>query len=288
MTWTLSAFADEAGDSTQMQIAATRKAGLTRLDIRGIEGFNIAGLPKVRAREIKQQLDDAKFTVQMFGSPIGKIDISEPMPGEHDKLRHLGDMAEIFACRNVRIFSYYNAKNVTHDEWQSKSLERLSALKNTAQEVGLVLYHENERHIFGDLGRDVLTIAENLRGDNFKTIFDFDNFNQSGEDVWQVWELLRDVTDAFHLKDSSAQNQHVPIGQGAGQAREILSDARARGWSGPLAVEPHLKHSAAVMATGPSGESNQQFSSMNEEECFVIACQAARELLQEIGAPLEA
>ena len=288
MTWTLSAFADEAGDSTQMQIAATQKAGLTRLDIRGIEGFNIAGLPKVRAREIKQQLDEANLRVQMFGSPIGKIDINEPMPGEHDKLRHLADMAEIFACPNVRIFSYYNAKDASHDEWQSKSLERLNALKNTAQEVGLVLYHENERHIFGDLGQDVLTIAENLRGDNFKTIFDFDNFNQSGEDVWQVWEMLREQTDAFHLKDSSAQNQHVPIGQGAGQARKILSDALARGWDGPLAVEPHLKHSAAVMATGPSGQANQQFSKMSAEECFVVACQTARELLQEIGASIEA
>ena len=288
MTWTLSAFADEAGDSTQMQIEATRKAGLTRLDIRGIEGFNIAGLPKMRAREIKKQLDNANITVQMFGSPIGKIDISDPMPGEHDKLRHLGDMAEIFACPNVRIFSYYNAKGAAHEEWQSKSLERLSALKNTAREVGLTLYHENERHIFGDLGRDVLTIAENLRGDNFKTIFDFDNFNQSGEDVWQVWELLRDYTDAFHLKDSSAENQHVPIGQGAGQARKILGDALARGWSGPLAVEPHLKHSSAVMATGPSGQSNQQFSALSAEECFVVACQMARELLQEIGAPVEA
>ena len=288
MTWTLSAFADEAGDSTQMQIEATRKAGLTRLDIRGIEGFNIAGLPKVRAREIKKQLDDAKITVQMFGSPIGKIDISDPMPSEHDKLRHLGDMAEIFACQNVRIFSYYNAKGAAHDEWQSKSLERLGALKNTAREVGLTLYHENERHIFGDLGRDVLTIAEKLRDDNFKTIFDFDNFNQSGEDVWQVWEMLREYTDAFHLKDSSAQNQHVPIGQGAGKAREILSDALARGWSGPLAVEPHLKHSSAVMATGPSGQSNQQFSALSEEECFVVACQTAQALLQEIGAPVEA
>lgn len=288
MTWTLSAFADEAGDSTQMQIAATQKAGLSRLDIRGIEGFNIAGLPKVRAREIKEQLDDAGITVQMFGSPLGKIDIGEPMPGEHDKLRHLAAMAEIFACPNVRIFSYYNAHGASHDEWQSKSLERLAALKNTAQEVGLTLYHENERHIFGDLGKDVLTIAENLRGDNFKTIFDFDNFNQSGEDVWQVWEMLRDYTDAFHLKDSSAQNQHVPIGQGAGKAREILSDALARGWDGPLAVEPHLKHSSAVMATGPSGEANQQFSSMSEEECFVLACGAAKDLLQEIGASVEA
>ncbi len=288
MTWTLSAFADEAGDSAQMQIEATQKAGLTRLDIRGIAGFNIAGLPKVHAREIKKQLDDANIAVQMFGSPIGKIDIADPMPTEHDKLRHLADMAEIFDCPNVRIFSYYNASNAAHDEWQSKSLERLSALKNTAQEVGLVLYHENERHIFGDLGKDVLTLAQNLRGDGFKTIFDFDNFNQSGEDVWQVWEMLRDYTDSFHLKDSSAQNQHVPIGQGAGRAREILSDAVARGWDGPLAVEPHLNHSAAVMATGPSGQANQQFSKMSAEECFVVACQTARELLQEIGAPLEA
>ena len=117
--------------------------------------------------------------------------------------------------------------------------------------MGLILYHENERHIFGDLTDDVETLAT-LRNANFKLIFDFDNYQQSGEDVWATWLRLADQTDAIHLKDSTQDNMHVPVGQGNGQVEKILADAVKRGWSGPLTLEPHLTHSKSVVATGPS------------------------------------
>ena len=147
----------------------------------------------------------------------------------------------------------------------------------------LVLYHENERHIFGDLTDDVLSIAQ-LRNANFKLIFDFDNYQQSGEDVWQTWLQLRDLTDAIHLKDSTEDNRHVPVGQGNGQVEKILVDAVARDWSGPLAIEPHLTHSQAVAATGPSGQRNEAFGAMAPNESFHIAVEAAKELLEKVGA----
>ena len=283
MNWTLSAFSDEAGSSADEQINALLRAGLRFIDIRSIDGHGITSLPIEQAKIVKAKLDDHGIVTQMFGSPIGKIEVDDELLLDIDKLNHLGEMAPIFGCSAVRMFSYYNKNAHAHGDWQKLVLERLETLRDRAEKMGLVLYHENERHIFGDLVADVETLAD-LRNANFKLIFDFDNYQQSGEDVWNGWERLRDRTDAIHLKDSTSDNRHVPVGQGNGQVEKILADAVEIGWSGPLTLEPHLTHSNAVVSTGPSGQQNQAYAAMEPAESFEIAAQAAKDLLAKVGA----
>ena len=283
MPWTLSAFSDEAGSSSDQQINALLRAGLHYIDIRSIDGYNITELPVEQAKIVKSKLDDHGIMTQMFGSPIGKIQIDAPLESDLARLRHLGEMAPVFGCSAVRMFSYYNESGLDHDVWRERTVERLGQLRDEAQRLGLVLYHENERHIFGDLGADVAVLA-GLRGANFKLIFDFDNYQQSGEDVWQNWLDLAEQTDAIHLKDSTQDNRHVPVGEGNGQVEKILADAVERGWSGPLTLEPHLTHSQAVAGTGPSGEQNQAYAQMDPAESFHIAAETAKELLGKVGA----
>lgn len=289
MSWILSAFADEAADACTEQIAALQRAGLRHIDIRGMDGYNISAMPVEHAHQVRQQLDAAGIKVNMFGSPLGKIDITDDIQVDLDKLERLAELAPVLGCNAVRIFSYYNREERPKEQWRKASLDRLRQLRDLAEARGLVLYHENERHIFGDYCEDVLAIAAALRDGAdgaFRLIFDFDNYNQSREDVWQNWLRLREVTDGFHLKDSQ-DTQHVPVGQGGGRVQEILTDALQRGWQGPLTVEPHLSHSAAVVATGASGLANQQYSTMPLPDSFHAACQAATQLLHAIGAPLE-
>lgn len=286
MTWTLSAFADEAGPSTDDQIAALQKAGLKHIDLRGVDGHNISALPLDVAKAAAAKLNAAGVTVNMFGSPLGKIDISDDLQVDLDKLRHLGQLANVFNCRAVRIFSYYNKQQAPLEQWRRESLDRLARLRDLAAKLNLVLYHENERHIFGDRCDQVVEIADNLHdGKVFKLIFDFDNYNQSGDDVWSNWLKLRERNDAFHLKDSNKNNQHVPIGQGNGQAPRILADAVARGWTGPAILEPHLKHSKAIQATHVSGSESKAFVDLSAGECFAIAADAAVKLLAQVKAP---
>ena len=163
----------------------------------------------------------------------------------------------------------------------------LVVLRHNSSDQLIKFHFQNERHIYGDLCVDVLEIARLRNKDTFRLIFDFDNYNQSGEDVWDNWTKLRDVTDAIHLKDSTETNEHVPAGQGNGRIREILTDAVARGWNGPVIVEPHLSHSGAVAATGPSGAANKAFSAMAPHESFAVAMDAAHALLKGVGATVD-
>ena len=286
--WTLSAFADEAGRSCDEQIAALCRAGIKRIDMRGIDGYNIAQLPLDHAKVIAGKLEEAGITVAYFGSPIGKIDIAADFQADLEKLDHLGRLSDVLGCKMVRIFSYFNEQGAAMARWQQASLDRLRQLHDRAQQLDLVLVHENERHVFGDRCEQVLLIAEQMRnGQTFRLIFDFDNYHQSGDDVWDNWLKLRDVTDAIHLKDSDERGQHVPVGQGGGRVRAILTDALKRGWVGPLSLEPHLKRSEAVALTGPHGHANESFAELSAEQCFHAAAQAAMSLLGEIQAPVD-
>lgn len=287
MTWTISAFADEAAPDIDGQTEALQAAGYKHIDLRNVGEFNIVDLPVDVARQVKQKLDVAGISVLMFGSPIGKLDIADDVEIDLRRLNHLAALSDIFDARSVRVFSYYNKQQLPLAQWQREALGRLSRLSDLASRLGLVIYHENERHIFGDHLEQVLAISDHFRGhDSFKLIFDFDNYNQSGDDVWQNWSALHDHTDAFHLKDSTRDHMHVPVGQGTGQVKRILVDAVQRGWQGPLTLEPHLVHSGAMLATGPSGQANQALSEMSPRQVFDIAAEQATALLRDIGAPV--
>ena len=284
MGWSLSAFVDEAADSCDGQIAAAKAAGLGFVDLRNIDGLNIAALPIEAAKVIRQKLDNAWLKVGMLGSPIGKIDITEDVESDLAKLRHLATLREVLGTNQVRIFSYFNKTNLPPAAARDEVFRRLDLLQCEAQDLGLVLYHENEMQIFGDKAADVLAIAQEFRdGESFKMIFDFGNFNAGKQDVWEAWETLRDMVDAIHIKDNiwgaDGNLVHVPAGLGQGKIPEILADAAKRNWNGPIVVESHLQHSAGVVATGPSGVANQAYSAMTPQESFVLACNTAKEVI---------
>ncbi len=285
MMWTLSGFADEADENSDGQVAATQRAEFKHIDLRNVDGHNISELPLDKAEAIRKKLDAAGLSCTMFGSPIGKIDITEDFAIDEQKLRHLAELRKIFDCDKVRVFSYFNKEEKPMAEWEAEAMRRLRALRDLAGELDLFLYSENEREIFGDRIEQVCTIAELRDGIGpFRMIFDFDNFNQSDEDVWEAWEKLRNATDGFHLKDSKRDKTHVPMGTGDTHAKRILEDAVANQWAGHVAMEPHLMHSAAVMATGPGGKANEAFADMSGEDMYVAAAGYVKDLLTGVGA----
>lgn len=290
MSWTLSAFADEAAAAMTEQIEVLNEAKIDHIDLRNVDGVNIVELPIDHAERVKKQLDDGGIKVCMYGSPIGKIDLADDFEIDIKRLKHLGELKKIFGAEAVRIFSYYNKKRGGDDAtWQSESVERLLKLADLAGELGLVLYHENEIGIYGGPLEQVCALRDQVHvknPDHFKLIFDFDNFNQNGDDVWTDWQELAAATGAIHLKESKRQPdggyQHVPAGEGDGYIPEILADLAKRGWEGPLTLEPHLARSQAVLATGPHGQANAALADMTEKEVFIVAAKAARKLLADV------
>lgn len=283
MTWTLSAFADEAADSAADQIAALKQAKIDHVDLRSVDGINIVELPVDHAKQVKQLLDDAGVRVGMYGSPIGKTDIADDIDIELKRIDHLGKMLDVFDATNVRAFSFYNKDGVPRDEWKAQSFDKLTKLRDRAAELGLVLYHENETEVYGDHPDQVVELAE-LRNDSFKLIYDFANYQRTGAEPWANWLRLKPTTDALHFKDQKSNGDHVPIGKGDTMAQEIMADAVKTGWSGPCTLEPHLFMSDAVLSTNVHGRGDTSLEGKSREELFQIAAQYAQALMSQAGA----
>jgi len=283
MSWTLSAFADEAADKAVDQVAALTAAKIDHVDLRMVDGINIVTLPVNHAKEVKQLLNGAGVSVGMYGSPIGKTDIADPVEIELSRLDHLGRMLEVFGATNVRIFSFYNKQGVSPAQWKAQAFDKLAKLIERAASLGLVLYHENETEIYGDHPDQIIELSK-LRGNHFKLIYDFANYLRTGAEPWANWQRMKGVTDALHFKDQKKSGDHVPIGQGDTMARQIVADAATSGWSGPCTLEPHLYMSDAVLATNVHGRGDTSLAGKSRGELFQIAAKHAHGLLADAGA----
>ena len=94
------AFADEASGQVDGQIAAMLRNGLNGLEIRGVDGENIADISLEKARGVRRKMDDAGLTVWSMGSPIGKIPITEEdFPAHLAKLCHVLALADALKKR---------------------------------------------------------------------------------------------------------------------------------------------------------------------------------------------
>lgn len=291
MNWNLSGFADEADEAVDIQIETLQKAGMNHVDLRSVDSINIVELPVDHAKQVQEKLQGAGIKVGMYGSPIGKIDLADDFEIDVKRLKHLGEMKKVFGCEAVRLFSYYNKEEVSEQDWQNETVRRLGELSKIASDLGLVLYHENECHIFGDTIERVSVLRDELRSkyDSFRMIFDFDNYNQAMGEVWSAWEAFRDTTDAIHFKESrkmdNGEFMHVPVGDGDGHVLKIMQELADRKWEGPITLEPHLAHSPAVMKTGPSGHGNQALADMTPQEVWLVAAEAAKKLMDEVKHP---
>lgn len=272
------AFADEACGLIDGQIAALRRNGLQGLEIRGVDGANIADITIEKAREVRRKLDDNGLTVWSMGSPIGKIGIVDgDFPAHLEKLRHVLALADVLGAKNLRMFSFYMPGNDIAP-WRQKVIDQMGQMIEAAQGTGVTLCHENEKGIYGDVAprcRELLDIFPTLAN-----IFDPANYIQSGQDTLEGWKLLADRTRYLHIKDALADGHVVPAGKGIGNVKAILDDFRARGGS-HVTIEPHLTVFAGLKDLERAGEETKidPFSYESSDAAFDAACDALKALL---------
>ena len=275
------AFADEASGQIGGQIAAMLRNGLDGLEIRGVDGQNIAELSPEKAREVRRRLDDAGLTVWSVGSPIGKISIeTDAFPSHLDKLRHVLDLANLLGCVNIRMFSFY-IPDGRCGEFRGKVLDWTEQMIRAAEGTGISLCHENEKGIYGDTaGRcaDLLNVFPALKG-----VFDPANFVQCGQDTSDAWTTLRGRIHYLHIKDALADGRVVPSGRGVGRIREILRDFRAMGGNA-VTVEPHLSVFDGLKELEQDGKRSRTdaYSYHSSDAAFDAACGALKDLLRDM------
>jgi sugar phosphate isomerase/epimerase len=253
---TFSAFADEISPDPKEQVAALRECGIRYLDLRGAWNKSVMDLSDSELDRLGRILADAGIGVAAIGSPIGKSTIDKPALYELERLEHTCELAERFKSRTIRVFSFYPPEGKRITDYRSQVFERIAGwVEHVARaHPALVLAHENESKIYGDIPERCLEICKRFVGPNFTGCYDFANFVNDGVErpYETAWRPLKPYVGVFHLKDYKRGGQPVPMGEGDGEAERILADSAASGFDGFMTLEPHLAQAGQFKGfTGP-------------------------------------
>lgn len=273
MKYTLAAFADEASSDLSGQIQAMLDNHISFLEIRGVDGKNIADLSVEKAKEVRQKLSESGLSVWSLGSPYGKIDITEDFDAHLDRFCHGLELAGILGATHIRLFSFY-CPSGKQELYSEEVMKRLECFISAAKGTGLILCHENEKGIYGDNALRCEEIHRNFP--ELKAVFDPANFVQCGEDTIAAWKLLSPYVEYMHIKDALSDGTVVPAGKGNGNLPYLLSQ-----YSGSvLTIEPHLSvfDGFSSLESGNSSK-NDSFCYPNSRAAFDAAVSALRTLL---------
>lgn len=266
----IAAFADEAGSTLGEQIRAMKANGVELLEIRNVDGENIADISSVKAKEIRKQLDHEGLEVWSLGSPFGKIGINDDFNHHLDSFKRSLETAEILGAVHIRLFSFYGAAEI------GPVLERLNKFVEAAIGSGIVLCHENEKGIYGDMAVKCLEIHKELP--QIRAVFDPANYIQCGQDTKKAWELLEPYVEYMHIKDARPDGSVVPAGKGAGNLAWILSRYKGE----VLTVEPHLAVFEGLANLEQEKKSKiGEYTYPDSQTAFAAAVNALKEMIGE-------
>lgn len=271
---TLSAFADEVSQNPKEQMDALEANGIHYVELRGAWGLNVMKFTDAQCTDLKKQLTDRGFGVSCIASPIGKVRIDEDYRKHFDLFKRAVDLAETFESKYIRIFSYYPPEGESIAAYRGVVVDRLNEKVDYVANRDVTLVLENEKHLFGAVPERCVYLFAAVRSKKLVSAFDPANFvNMDVRDVYHTcWIPLRAFTGYFHIKDFKygEEERAVPAGQGDGDIPRILRDAAADGYTGFLALEPHL--AKAEHSTGQTGP-----------ELFRVAADALKKICVDIG-----
>ncbi len=284
----ISGFADEISNNLDVQIQELNKLGIDYMSIRGVNGKNISDYSLQDIREtILPKLQAGNIKVSSIGSPIGKIYINDDEGFEAQKkaLETLCKACHVLECQYIRIFSFYIPEGDQADMYKDTVIEKIKAFVAIAEKYEVILLHENEKDIYGDIASRCKALFDAVDSRYFKGIFDFANFVQCQEDTRACYELLKEDTEYIHIKDAVySAGDNVVCGTGDGKIEELLAEFIANGYEGFLTLEPHLVlfDSLKDLEIKESTEVIKDNKGMTNEEGFAMQYHALCAILKKI------
>lgn len=280
----INAFADEASSIIDNQIVAMKRNNLNGLEIRNADGISCVSLNAAQAREIRRKLDDAGLQVWSMGSPIGKITLEDDFDQHLDLLRNGLEIASVLGAKNLRMFSFFMPQGEDPAAHRNEVIDKVGRMLEVAQGSGVLMCHENEKGIYGDMANrclELLTTFPQMGG-----IFDPANFVQCGQDTWEAWQMLKPFIKYMHVKDALADGKVVPAGRGIGNLARIVPEYLAMGGHA-FTIEPHLSvfdGLSGLEREGQTSDVGTQYTYPTTDAAFDAACQAFQQLLGEARA----
>lgn len=277
----LSGFADEIDTNLDIQMKVLKKLGMSYVEMRGVDGKGLVEHTINEAKEIKARLTDNGISLSSVGSPIGKIKITDEFAPHMELFKHTVEIAHVMDTPNIRMFSFFMPENESYAPYKNQVMDQLGQFVDYAKANKVLLLHENEKDIYGDMAERCLEIMKEFYGDHFQAVFDFANFVQCKQDTLEAYDMLKPYISYVHIKDALWSDASVvPAGMGDGNVEKILRKLKDSGYQGFLSLEPHLSDFAGFSALEKNGDQKKK---MSGEEAFTMAHEALVKILNTIS-----
>ncbi len=284
----LSAFADEAADGLDGQIAALRDNGIGYIEPRFIDKRGVITLTDDELYRVRAELDAAGIRVGSLGSPIGKFPIDEDFGVQLEKFERALRACEILGADKMRMFSFYMPRE-ERKSYLDEVARRLNEMTVIAAERGIALCHENEEKIYGESPEDIKELFKRVPA--LRGVYDPANFCVCGYDPTEGLEATIPRLAYLHIKDGKMKGSAgtergmiiLPAGQGDGRIGDALDriDSLTDG-EFLLTLEPHLFESNAFLGVDDR-ELTAGLDFKDGRDAFDAAVLALKELLAERG-----
>jgi sugar phosphate isomerase/epimerase len=139
------------------------------------------------------------------------------------------------------MFSFYAPAGKDVTDMKDEVFSALTRMLDAAREYGVILCHENEAKIYGDIParcRELLDTFPDLM-----CVFDMGNYVLEGVDPYpEAYRLQKDRIAYFHIKDALAAGAIVPPGCGEAKIAQILAEHKEYAdCDFFVSLEPHLE-----------------------------------------------
>lgn len=281
LKYKISGFADEIDTMVDNQFTHLNKLGISHFEPRGIDGVNISDLTDEQCDILLKKMKKHGISVSSIGSPIGKISINDAFEPHKEKLRRTAVIAKKLGAKYIRIFSFYIPEGEPYENYRDEVMRRMKEMCAVAEEEGVMLLHENEKGIYGDIAPRCLDILKTVNSPVLRAVFDPANFVQCGQKTYpEAYDMLAPYIEYMHIKDATENGDVVPSGMGAGRLYEILSALSKADYNGFLSLEPHLGSFSGLDALETDDKMTKLEKSSAEK--FTLAYESLMKIIERV------
>jgi sugar phosphate isomerase/epimerase len=241
-TWMLSGFGDEIDADPAIQLSVLLALGARHIEVRSAWGTNVVDLSVEQIDRLATMIAAREMGVSAVASPVGKVDVDRDDGGELERLNRAITAAQRLGAPYIRIFSFYRGDGVPVESVRDAVLTRMRSFADLAERSDVILVHENEKDIYGDVPTRVQDLIESVGSSALQVAWDNANFVQVGvRPFTDGYALLRPYLAYLQVKDAIAgTGEVVPAGEGDGELLATVTALRDDGYAGFASLEPHL------------------------------------------------
>ena len=247
MAFRFTGFADEAGKTLKEQIDATKRAGWSSIEVRGVDGVFVTDMSDTMFGAFLDTMQSNGITIAGFGAHLANWSrpITTDFQLDVDELKRAIPRMKMCGTKLIRCMSYPH-KDLERDAYKKEVFRRLKTLAQMAHDGGVILGHENCSGFGGEGPEQSLELLTAVNSPAFKLIFDSGNAAMHANDQKVTWDFYNKVKEHVvhvHIKAAKPEpdGKLVTCYPDEDPAQlKVIADLKKRGYDGWLSIEPHM------------------------------------------------